>query len=335
MRVGCGWRGPRCARPAGSAGRRVDAAAAAQRRAARCGALLGFFSSSRLSTLMGVMKCDLGGRPQPLRQRQESGGLGAPWVLPKAAAPRPWDIRVHRPHLPTPAHACTAVACALTTTNTTSAANGLPPPPMAPPQIHSPADDQWFDALSVADPYSEAGRALNAELEGMMRDMPTIGEAPPVQEPGPHVPDPPLEMANKDFIFVPVPKEVREHGGAGSWGLGEQGLRLGGERGCGGRRPRQQTLLRQVSVCACTHARMDTCARRCTAPTRIRMHRCTRTHTHTRTHARAHTRRHAHAHARTHARTHTHMAHTHTAHTHTHTHMAHTPLLRPGLRATG
>ncbi|KIY97654.1 hypothetical protein MNEG_10306 [Monoraphidium neglectum] len=76
------------------------------------------------------------------------------------------------------------------------------------------SDDQWFDALSVADPYSEAGRALNAELEGMMRDMPTIGEAPPVQEPGPHVPDPPLEMANKDFIFVPVPKET---GFAGYW----------------------------------------------------------------------------------------------------------------------
>jgi hypothetical protein len=74
-----------------------------------------------------------------------------------------------------------------------------------------PADDQWFDALSVADPHSEAGRALNAELEGLMRDMPTIGEAPPVQQPGPHVPDPPLEFASKDFVYIPVPKQVRRH----------------------------------------------------------------------------------------------------------------------------
>ncbi|KAI8468804.1 MAG: hypothetical protein J3K34DRAFT_425963 [Monoraphidium minutum] len=40
----------------------------------------------------------------------------------------------------------------------------------------------------------------------MLRDMPP--GLPAIQEPGPHVPDPPLEMAEKDFVFVPLPAET-------------------------------------------------------------------------------------------------------------------------------
>jgi len=38
---------------------------------------------------------------------------------------------------------------------------------------------------------------------------PNLNPNPNPQEAGPHVPDPPLAMADREFIFIPVPPEVR------------------------------------------------------------------------------------------------------------------------------
>ena len=56
-----------------------------------------------------------------------------------------------------------------------------------------------FDSKSFSRSYSEVDR--------MIGDLTPLPEVP--QE-GPHVPDPPLLFADKEFMFVPVPEEVRE-----------------------------------------------------------------------------------------------------------------------------
>lgn len=75
-----------------------------------------------------------------------------------------------------------------------------------------PPDAQWFDALSRFD-STDFSSALHDDVDAMLKDMPSLNAGglglPAIQEPGPHVPDPPLIFAEKEFVFVPVPAEVR------------------------------------------------------------------------------------------------------------------------------
>lgn len=91
------------------------------------------------------------------------------------------------------------------------------------------SEAQWFDALSRFD--SQEGPSLHNDVDAMLRDLcqgqqqlmlpraPSLGRGSVggqgrLQPPGPHVPEPPLLFAGKDFTFVPVPVET---GFGGYW----------------------------------------------------------------------------------------------------------------------
>jgi hypothetical protein len=68
--------------------------------------------------------------------------------------------------------------------------------------------------------------------------LPLALPLPTVQEPGPHVPDPPLELADRDYVFVPVPAEV---GGPARASVAVQRLRLHGPSDAGRRHQARRT----------------------------------------------------------------------------------------------
>lgn len=81
------------------------------------------------------------------------------------------------------------------------------------------ADTEWFDAMSSFRTLT-SGQTLSLRISAGVEPLaslkttaalgavPELLPAAELQTPGPHVPDPPLVLADREFLFVPVPADV-------------------------------------------------------------------------------------------------------------------------------
>jgi hypothetical protein len=87
-----------------------------------------------------------------------------------------------------------------------------------------PNADAWFDAVSRSDSLEPGSPAAADDAGSLLGDAPAAAPGPaawlPPQPPcrrphdGPHVPSPPLQLADREYVFVPVPRVT---GFAGYW----------------------------------------------------------------------------------------------------------------------